>query len=128
MTPIENSKHSLMLKDICLWTCKFMLLRDSVHHVINSASKKAVIKISTELTEFVFFLFCFNPSKTIIIEEEYHVFSSAPNLIPSVRLISKLWYKQGDSRPKFVRLMQNTKPDIIRKLRVFINEILKIKD
>ena len=38
------------------------------------------------------------------------------------------WYRQGDSRPEFFQLMQETKPDIIKKLCVFINEILKIKD
>ena len=33
---------------------------------------------------------------------------------------------QGDSRPEFFRLMKETNPDIIKKVCVYINEILKI--
>ena len=72
--------------------------------------------------------FCFNQHNTITIEDEYHAFFICPKFDALRETYLIPWYRQGDSRPEFFRLMQETKPDIIKKLCVFINEILKIKD
>ena len=84
------------------------------HHNINRADRICI--------------FCFNQNNTITIEDEYHAFFICPKFNAQRETYLIPWYRQGDSRPEFFRLMQETKPDIIKKLCVFINEILKIKD
>ena len=84
------------------------------HHNINRADRICI--------------FCFNQHNTITIEDEYHAFFICPKFDALRETYLIPWYRQGDSRPEFFRLMQETKPDIIKKLCVFINEILNIKD
>ena len=38
------------------------------------------------------------------------------------------WYSRGDSKAEFFSLMKVSTPDIVRKICIYINEILKIKD
>ena len=71
---------------------------------------------------------CLNQSNTIIVEDEFHAFFICPKFIVQRENYLAPWYRQGDIRPEFIRLMQDTKPDTIKKLCLFIHEILKIKD
>ena len=84
------------------------------HHNINRADRVCT--------------FCLNQSNTIIVEDEFHAFFICPKYIVQPENYLAPWYRQGDSRPEFIRLMQDTKPDTIKKLCLFIHEILKIKD
>ena len=73
-------------------------------------------------------IFCFNQNNTITIEDEYNAFFICPKFDAQRETYLIPWYRQGGRRPEFFRLMQETKPDTIKKLCVFIDEILKIKD
>ena len=72
--------------------------------------------------------FCLNQSNIVTIEDEYHAFFICPKFNTQRENYLTSWYRQGDSRPEFFRLMQETKPQVIKKLCTFVNEILKIKD
>ena len=61
----------------------------------------------------------------MIIKDKFHAFFICPKFDVLRENYLSLWYTQGDSRPEFFRLMQETNPDI-KKLCIFVNGILKI--
>ena len=69
-----------------------------------------------------------NKSNIMIIEDEFHAFFICPKFEVLRENYLSTWYRQGDSRPEFFRLLQETNPDIIKKPSIFVNKILKIKD
>ena len=64
----------------------------------------------------------------MIIEDEFHAFFICPKFDVLCENYLSPWYKQGDRRSEFFGLLQETNPYIIKKLCIFVNEILKIKD
>ena len=72
--------------------------------------------------------FCLNQSDTITIEDEFHAFFICPKYAVQRENSLTPWYRQGDSRPVFIRLMQDTNLDTIKKMSLFINEVLRLKD
>ena len=72
--------------------------------------------------------FCLKQSDTITIEDEFHAFFICHKYAVQRENYLAPWYRQGDSRPEFIRLMQDTNPDTIKKMSLFIYEILKLKD
>ena len=84
------------------------------HHNINRADRLC--------------LFCLNQFNIVTIEYKYHTFFICPKFNTQREKYLTPWYRHGDSRPEFFRLMQETKSQLIKKLCTFVNEILKIKD
>ena len=84
------------------------------HHNINRADRLC--------------LFCLNQFNIVTIEDEYHAFFICPKFNTQREKYLTPWHRQGDSKPEFFRHMQETKPQLIKKLCTFVNEILKITD
>ena len=72
--------------------------------------------------------FCFNQSNNLHLEDEFHVFFNGVIFDAIRQNLLSPWYRQGSSKQDFFNLMKTENPDIILKLCICINEILKIKD
>ena len=71
--------------------------------------------------------FCFNQSNNLHLEDEFHVFFNCLRFDAIRQNLLSPWYRQGSSKQDFFNLMKKENPDIILKLCIYINEILKIK-
>ena len=56
--------------------------------------------------------FYYNHSNSMHVEDEFHVFFICPKFDELRENFLSPWYRQGDSRPVFFRLMKETNPDI----------------
>ena len=72
--------------------------------------------------------FCFNQSNDLHLEDEFHVFFNCLRFDAIRQNLLSPWYRQGSSKQDFFNLMKTENSDIILKLCIYINEILKIKD
>ena len=64
------------------------------HHNINRADRICI--------------YCLNQSITMMLEDEFHAFFAFPKFDVLLENSLSPWYRQGDSRPEFFRLLQET--------------------
>ena len=72
--------------------------------------------------------FCFNQFNNVHVEDEFHVFFICSKFNSVRENFLFPWYSRGDSKAEFFSLMKVSTPDIVRKICIYVNEILKIKD
>lgn len=73
-------------------------------------------------------LYCFNQLKKLVIEDEYHVFFICPNFDGIRDEYLHTWYRSGDSKNHFYNILCTCNPVLIKKLCMYINELLKNSD
>ena len=72
--------------------------------------------------------FCFNQFNNVHVEDEFHVFFICSKFNSVRENFLFPWYSRGDSKAEFFSLMKVSMPDTVRKICIYVNEILKIKD
>ena len=72
--------------------------------------------------------FCFNQFNNVHVEDEFHVFFICSKFNSVEENFLFPWYSRGDSKAEFFSLMKVSTPDSVRKICIYVNAILKIKD
>ena len=73
-------------------------------------------------------LYCLNHWDRLVVEDEYHVFfiCAKYNNVREEYLYS--WYQSGDSKNHFYNILSTSDHILIKKLCIYINELLKHND
>ena len=73
-------------------------------------------------------LYCFNNHNFLVVEDEYHVFFKCEKFDALRNEYLNTWYQSGDSLQNFHNIISTNNPVLIKKMCIYINELLKIKD
>ena len=73
-------------------------------------------------------LSCFNNNNFLVVEDEYHVFFKCEKFNALRNEYLNTWCQSGDSLQNFHNIISTKNPVLIKKMCIYINELLKLKD
>ena len=73
-------------------------------------------------------LILINNHNLLVVENEYHVFLKCVKFDTLRNEYLNTWYQSGDSFKNFHNIISTTNPVLIKKLCIYINELLKLKE
>ena len=73
-------------------------------------------------------LYCFNNHNFLVVEDEYLVFFKCEKFDTLRNEYLNTWYQSGDSLQNFHNIISTNNHVLIKKMCIYIKELLKLKD